>query len=928
MANKLGSLLIQIAADTALLQRDMGKAVGIVNTGAKRMGDSITSAKRLLGGFVSFVAITRGVEAIITASAESEAAMAQLEARIKSTGGVAGLSAKGISDFADQLQRTTTFDDEAITQAATRLLSFQNLRGDVFLEATRSALDLSQALGKDLSASAAIVGKALNDPIKGIALLTRQGVTYTAQQKALINSLVETGDAAGAQRVHLAALSTAFGGAAEAARNTLGGALKALKNTAGNLIENDGEGLPALTKAINDFNDSLSDPAVKKSIDDFSTAIIGGLAWVVDKGPEVAANLETVAQSVVNLGKAFIIFKAAAFGGARGGPIGAALLGSLAAMELFKGEVGRFIADPRIKALQDLNAESEGDKAAKMRASLGIPEGGLKGPDGLQVKIASPRQKVAFSRPDLGPTAEQTNRAKAAADAASSAEKSRLASIKSVIDGLKEQQATIGKSESALVAYKLQIMGATKAQVDFAVSLSQANAIQEIIDALEKEGAALGLTGAALVEHQLRLQGASQAQIEFAAAISRTNAAKQNDLDIIEKEKAAREGMSEKIRQIKDEAITGLMDEVTAIRVAEGLKVEAVIAGVQERIITEQEAAGIIANVHKKAGEDVSEALKKTTDGIGEFALEAARGIQNTLGDQLFNIMKGKFENIGDSFKAMLDRMVADVLAAQLAKKMFGDFDQTGKIGGWASKLIPLAMSFIPGGGSAAAGSSAAASSYAFDTAAFNPSMLLKRERGGPVQAGRPYLVGEREFEIFMPESGPPQLVGINEAEIFRPKISGTIVPQKDFAKVGAKKIAGMIRGGSMTPELRDSLTQMGVINRRNSKSASGPGVIGGSGAVVFTPKVAGTIIPQLGDVFRERGGRVVAGRSYVAGERRPERFVPDLGEQEESRSAMGGVTLNMNISGITDARGIREASAQIAARTGASVQRALDRNR
>ncbi|MEO7836977.1 MAG: hypothetical protein ABIS21_04990, partial [Acidimicrobiales bacterium] len=110
---------------------------------------------------------------------------------------------------------------------ANMLLTFTNIRNtagkgnDVFTQATKTLLDMSVALGTDASTSAIQLGKALNDPIAGIGALSRVGVTFTAQQKAVIKSLVDTGDVAGAQKVILAELNREFGGSAQAAGDAL-----------------------------------------------------------------------------------------------------------------------------------------------------------------------------------------------------------------------------------------------------------------------------------------------------------------------------------------------------------------------------------------------------------------------------------------------------------------------------------------------------------------------------------------------------------------------------------------------------------------------------------------------------------------------------------------------------------------------------------
>jgi hypothetical protein len=75
----------------------------------------------------------------------------------------------------------------------------------------------------DLKGASIQVGKALNDPIKGITALTRVGVTFTEQQKEQITQMVKAGNTAGAQKLILAELNKEFGGSAEAARKAAGG---------------------------------------------------------------------------------------------------------------------------------------------------------------------------------------------------------------------------------------------------------------------------------------------------------------------------------------------------------------------------------------------------------------------------------------------------------------------------------------------------------------------------------------------------------------------------------------------------------------------------------------------------------------------------------------------------------------------------------
>jgi len=181
-----------------------------------RLGPAIASG--LAGG-----AIIAGVKKLTDAARESQLVAAQTEAVIKSTGGAAGLSAKQIGDLAGALSAKVAVDDEVIQSGANVLATFTSIKGDVFKGATAAAVDLAAAMNQGevtadgLKSANIQLGKALNDPVKGISALTRVGVSFTQGQKDQIAAMVKAGDVAGAQRLILAELSKEFGGSAEAA---------------------------------------------------------------------------------------------------------------------------------------------------------------------------------------------------------------------------------------------------------------------------------------------------------------------------------------------------------------------------------------------------------------------------------------------------------------------------------------------------------------------------------------------------------------------------------------------------------------------------------------------------------------------------------------------------------------------------------------
>lgn len=186
----------------------------------------------------------------VQSASESEDALAQLDAVLKSTGGAAGVTRDELTSMAESLQKTTRYSDEATIGAESMLLTFTNVGKTVFPRATKAILDLSTAMKQDTKSSAIQLGKALNDPIEGITSLTRVGVTFTQSQKDMIKSMVEAGDVAGAQTLILAELEKEFGGSAEAAGKTFAGSLDILKNRFDNVLETLGT---ALIPVIQEF---------------------------------------------------------------------------------------------------------------------------------------------------------------------------------------------------------------------------------------------------------------------------------------------------------------------------------------------------------------------------------------------------------------------------------------------------------------------------------------------------------------------------------------------------------------------------------------------------------------------------------------------------------------------------------------------------
>ena len=258
MARKVEVDIKTRGADKA--SKDLGKVdkgLGRLAKSAANAAASFFGARMLLDGFRSMINATR----------EQILAETQLNAVLKSTAGVAGLTAKELTGMASALQKQTRFGDEAIIKAQSLMLTFTKVGKEVFPDAIEAVLNMSEAMGQDLQQGVIQVGKALNDPILGVTALRRVGVQLSDQQVDLVKKFTETGQIAEAQKIILSELETQFGGVAKAAGETMPGSLDQMKNAVGDVSEAIGKlSSPILTEVAEDvteFAESVNDSIPK-----------------------------------------------------------------------------------------------------------------------------------------------------------------------------------------------------------------------------------------------------------------------------------------------------------------------------------------------------------------------------------------------------------------------------------------------------------------------------------------------------------------------------------------------------------------------------------------------------------------------------------------------------------------------------------------
>lgn len=194
---------------------------------SSRFIDRIDFSNLAKGG-AAFLAVTSAVRGFIReaeAGSTSEARIRQIATSMNLFGdNVAGVTER-LTEYASATALATGVDDDSIMMTQAKLLTFKELAssadevGGSFDRATAAAIDLAAAGFGSAESNAVQLGKALQDPIKGLTALARSGVTFTAAEKERIRTLVESNQIGEAQRLILSAIETQVGGTAVATAN-------------------------------------------------------------------------------------------------------------------------------------------------------------------------------------------------------------------------------------------------------------------------------------------------------------------------------------------------------------------------------------------------------------------------------------------------------------------------------------------------------------------------------------------------------------------------------------------------------------------------------------------------------------------------------------------------------------------------------------
>uniref|UniRef100_A0AB39BYC8 Tail length tape measure protein n=1 Tax=Pakpunavirus sp. TaxID=2833053 RepID=A0AB39BYC8_9CAUD len=473
MAANLGTLTLDLIAKIGGFTGPMDQAARHSQKRAKEIEKSMANAADAIKTVVGALAVGVSFTQIIRATADFQNEQAQLAAVLKSTGEAAGFSQGKLNEMADALSRTSILSAGEINQAQTTLLAFTGIVGEEFPRALQAAIDMASRTGMSVVSASETIGRALDIPSKGLAALSKQGFRFSEDQKKLAEYLESTGRTAEAQALILQALEESYGGAAQAARDTLGGALTALSNSFSDLLTGE-DGVDQATDAINSLTDTLSDPRIKEAFGVIVAGVFGvteavarALPYVVDFTKWAAEELAVIAGGIGLHDLDRLEEKASK------------LQSLLATMES-RGETGYAIYSSAKADYEKVKAQLDQAYAlAEMADNLGSGKG---------------KEAPKLNQQELLKEAEAARESAKAQEDAIKARTKASEAIDRQVAALQLQADTVAMSSEQATLYKLRVEGATEAQLANAeAALSavsaykeQAKAIKDLNDAQEQ----------------------------------------------------------------------------------------------------------------------------------------------------------------------------------------------------------------------------------------------------------------------------------------------------------------------------------------------------------------------------------------------------------------------------------------------------------
>jgi hypothetical protein len=218
-------LLFQLVGEATSAVAAFKKTTDASKTTADAAKSTGGSLAKIAGAVATGYAVKKVVDfgkSTVEAAGAASKANKLVTATFKNAGDTTGDYAKQAIDLADSLGRQIGVSPQVIKGAEGILATFHSVSGaagmqsGIFDRATRAAADLAAAGYGNMSSNAVQLGKALEDPTKGLAALTKSGVNFTQAQKDQIKNMQKSGNMLGAQKIILGEVEAQVKGTAAA----------------------------------------------------------------------------------------------------------------------------------------------------------------------------------------------------------------------------------------------------------------------------------------------------------------------------------------------------------------------------------------------------------------------------------------------------------------------------------------------------------------------------------------------------------------------------------------------------------------------------------------------------------------------------------------------------------------------------------------
>ena len=234
MAEKIATGFVELSTKGfKKVEKDLDR----VSKKFKQTGGFASGAAKTIATAFSGAAVIGAIKSVADAYLEQEKSIMRMQAAFAAAGRT---SAKQMMLLADQIEDLTLFSDDAARAAASMLAPFERLSNDVMRKLLPLAADVATTLGGDMPEAAQKLGKALNDPAKGMKLLRGMGIAFSEAESDVIKHMTETNRVAEAQEIILERLEKRYKGAAAAAKQGWTGVADNAKKSIDHITEDVG----------------------------------------------------------------------------------------------------------------------------------------------------------------------------------------------------------------------------------------------------------------------------------------------------------------------------------------------------------------------------------------------------------------------------------------------------------------------------------------------------------------------------------------------------------------------------------------------------------------------------------------------------------------------------------------------------------------